>query len=64
VIWAFIAGMLCGALVLIFLILVNDRSFLDLLAGRFASEPASGPREREQSRELQKRRRLAVGSDS
>ena len=63
VIWAFIAGMLCGALILILLILVNDRSFLDLLAGRFASQTASGPGARE-SRDLQKSRSLAVGSDS
>ena len=60
--WAFIAGMLCGALILILLILVNDRSFLDLLAGRFAGEAGSGARE--QSRDLQKSRSLAVGSDS
>lgn len=59
-IWTFIAGMLCGALALIFLVLVSDRSFLDLLAGRFATEP--GARLREQ--ELQKRRTLAAGSDS
>ena len=63
-IWAFIAGMLCGALILILLILVNDRSFLDLLAGRFASQTASGPGAREPSRDLQKSRSLAVGSDS
>ena len=59
-IWTFIAGMLCGALALIFLILVSDRSFLDLLAGRLAVDP--GVRLREP--EAKKRRTLAAGSDS
>lgn len=62
--WAFMAGMLCGALILILLILVNDRSFLDLLAGRFASQAGSQRGEREQSRDLQKARSLAASNES
>jgi hypothetical protein len=41
VIWTFVAGMLCGIVLLILLILISDRGFLDLLMGRFATERVS-----------------------
>ncbi len=60
-IWAFIAGMFCGAVILILLILVNDRSFLDLLAGRFSADSPDGDLP---AMEAANRRGVAVGSDT
>lgn len=41
-IWTFLAGMICGIALLISLILLTDRSFVDLLLGRFSDPRASG----------------------
>ena len=62
-IWIFFAGMFCGATLLILLILVSDRSFLDLLAGRLSDE-ASFPDTQTKSLKVQNHQGLAVGSDS
>ena len=62
-IWIFFAGMFCGATLLILLILVSDRSFLDLLAGRLSDQESSSVNQMN-SLEVQKHRRLAVGTDS
>ncbi len=56
----FLAGMLCGAALLIALILVTDRSFLDLILGNFVGD-ASDPAERVQSLAVKPERSLAVG---
>jgi Na+-transporting methylmalonyl-CoA/oxaloacetate decarboxylase gamma subunit len=61
-VWTFIAGMLCGVVLLILAILISDRSFLDLLMGRFAAEPVPRPQEPEPPGE--KQHTMAVGSDS
>jgi hypothetical protein len=64
VMWSFIAGMVCGAAILILLILVSDRSFLDLLAGRFAASDDGDSAKSAESLKLQKQKRLAVGNES
>ena len=61
-IWTFIAGMLCGIVLLILLILISDRSFLDLLMGRFATERVPHPPAPEPPGERQ--HTMAVGRDS
>jgi hypothetical protein len=59
----FLAGMLCGAALLIAFILATDRSFVDLIAGRLVDDvPESAARV--QSLEVKNHRSLAVGSDS
>ncbi len=62
-IWIFIAGMICGAALLIILILLSDHSFVDLLVNRFAAEPSSAG-QRDRSRDTQRQQTMAVGSDS
>ena len=44
-IWTFLAGMVSGIALLIALILISDRSFLDLLVGRLTSEPLQSSRQ-------------------
>lgn len=61
-IWTFIAGMLCGVVLLILVILISDRSFLDLLMARYPTEPVPRPPKPEPSDERQ--HTIAVGSDS
>lgn len=56
----FLAGMLCGAAVLIALIVISDRSFLDLILGNFTGD-ATDRAERVQSLEVKPERSLAVG---
>jgi hypothetical protein len=41
VILTFLAGMLCGAALLIAFILVSDRSFLDLITGRLVDDDSA-----------------------
>jgi hypothetical protein len=62
VVWTFILGMICGAALLIVLTVVSDKSFLDLLTGRFQREAPSEPDA--SFHELQRQKRLAVGGDS
>ena len=57
----FLAGMLCGAALLIGVIVVSDRSFLDLITAHLAEDP-SGATERAQSVEVKSHRSVAVGS--
>ncbi|HVO60925.1 MAG TPA: hypothetical protein VMT53_08310 [Terriglobales bacterium] len=60
---SFLAGMLCGAALLIAIILVSDRSFLDLISGRLAAD-GHGSAKRVQSIEVKTQRSVAVGSGS
>jgi hypothetical protein len=60
VILIFLAGMLCGAALLIALILITDRSFLDLVLGNVVGDAADRG-ERVQSLEVKPERSLAVG---
>jgi hypothetical protein len=60
---AFLAGMLCGAALLVAVILVSDRSFLDLITGRLADD-SSAAAEPAKHLEDKAHRRVAVGSDS
>ena len=62
-IWTFLAGMFCGAALLIALILVTDRSFLDLIAVRVVGN-TSDSAELLQSLHVKNSRSVAVGSDS
>ncbi len=57
----FLAGMLCGAALLIAFILISDRSFLDLITGRLVDDDSS---ERVPSLAAKPARTVAVGSDS
>ena len=57
----FLAGMLCGAALLIAMIVITDRSFLDLISGRFVNTSAG---KQGQSLEVKVQRRVAVGNDS
>lgn len=59
----FLAGMLCGAALLIALILITDRSFLELITGHIVGD-ASDDAERVQSLDVKAQRSVAVGSDS
>lgn len=61
-IWTFIAGMLCGVVLLILVILISDRSFLDLLMGRFTTDPV--PRSREPEPSGERKHTMAASSDS
>ena len=63
VIWSFLAGMVCGAALLVALILVSDKSFLDLISGQVADRSSDGA-ERAQPVESQRVRSLAAGGDS
>jgi hypothetical protein len=60
VILIFLAGMLCGAALLIALILITDRGFLDLILGNLAGDD-SAHAERVQSLDVKAERGLAVG---
>jgi hypothetical protein len=55
--------MLCGAALLIALILITDRSFLELITGHIVGD-ASDDAERVQSLDVKAQRSVAVGSDS
>ena len=58
----FLAGMLCGAVLLITVVVATDRSFLELIRSRFLDdEPDS---ERPQARDVKTHRSVAVGRDS
>lgn len=56
----FLAGMLCGAALLIALILITDRSFLELILGHLVGD-APDRAERVQSLDVKSERSLAVG---
>ena len=59
----FLAGMLCGAALLIGVILITDRSFLDLITGRLVDHPSVSA-ERVQPLKAKAQRSVAVGSDN
>lgn len=58
----FLAGMLCGAVLLITVVVATDRSFLELIRSRFLDDAPDS--ERPQAGDVKTHRSVAVGRDS